>query len=102
MKAKTNRKRAAPEMAKKRSPKKDPSVEKPATKFKIIKVSGDREAENLTERYLNRYTDKAVEVWIWGKRKNGAKFELAYRAYGVDHPLNKQGKKLAASRKGSQ
>ena len=102
MKAKTNRRRAAPEMAKKRSPAKDSSVEKPATTFKLIKAQSDSEAEDLTERYLNRYTDRAVEVWIWGKRKSGAKFELAYHAYGLDHPLNEHGRKIAAARRGSR
>lgn len=70
-KAKTKKRRAP---AKAKEPKWD------STGFKVFRCAGDREAENTTERYLNRYTDKAVEVWIEDR--------LAYRAYGLDHPLS--------------
>ena len=79
MKAKTTRRRAAPEMAKKKFPETPPAPEKPATKFKKIEVAGEGEAEDRHERYLNRYPDKAMEVWIRGK--------LSYRVYGPEHPL---------------
>lgn len=88
-KAKTERRREAPAKAKKRVPDEGPP-KNTAGVFKRVNANGEGEAERLTDRYLNRYPDKAVEVWLRGK--------LAYRAYGIDHPLNTRGREIAQKR----
>jgi hypothetical protein len=79
-KAKTG-KGGAPAKAKRRAPKPVLAEEK-IPDLRVVRWDVSfAEAETRVDKYLDRHTHRAIEVWLRG--------QLAYRAYGLDHPLNR-------------
>lgn len=57
-------------------------MSEPQAKPKRVNAAGYREAEDAVERYLNRYPDRKVEVFVQGK--------LAYVASVAPDPKAKR------------
>lgn len=83
--------KTAPEKAKKRHVAKIVDSEEPTPvgenffRIDAARWADAEEVESKVDRYLNRNTTKACEVWVEKK--------LAYRVYGSEHPRSQKPKR---------